>query len=81
MKAVSLPNISGVYNLGSGVGTSLRELVGILSKIAGKDLDYVQSPARVSDRAGYFLDISKIKTDLGWEPKVSIEEGLRRCLS
>jgi len=81
VKAVALPNFSGVYNLGSGVGTSLRELVGILSKIARKDLDYVQSPARVSDRAGYFLDISKIKTDLGWEPKVSIEEGLRRCLS
>jgi UDP-glucose 4-epimerase len=81
VEALSLPNLSGIYNLGSGIGTSLRELLAILSKITGKELEYTHRPARISDRAGYFLDINKIKTDLGWEPKVNIEEGLRRSLS
>lgn len=81
VKAVALPNFTGMYNLGSGVGTSLRELLKMLSTITGKNLDYAHSAARVSDRAGYFLNIDKIRIDLSWAPIVNIEEGLKYCLS
>lgn len=66
----------GCYNLGSGIGYTIRELVETLSRITGCRCQFESSSA-----VGYakrVLAIAKAKRELGWEPQVLLEEGLRR---
>ncbi|HXX40381.1 MAG TPA: NAD-dependent epimerase/dehydratase family protein [bacterium] len=66
-----------VFNIGTGRETTLNELYG---KIAGM-LGVVPRPIYYPDRPGeqmrYCLDSSRARTELGWEPRWTLEEGLR----
>ncbi|MGQ9477793.1 MAG: NAD-dependent epimerase/dehydratase family protein [Candidatus Bipolaricaulia bacterium] len=69
------------YNIGTGVGTSVNELFSKLAKIIG----FRGEPRRGSERPGelrrIFLDISRAREELGWEPSIELEEGLRRTVN
>ena len=71
----------GTYNAGSGYSVSVQQLAEIINRVAGTSKAVV---SRDQNRPGEVLDvvadISKAKADVGWEPKISIEEGLRRTL-
>jgi dTDP-glucose 4,6-dehydratase len=66
-----------VYNIGGGTELSNRELTGRLLEACGAGWDMVRP---VADRKGhdrrYSLDISKIREELGYEPQVTLDEGL-----
>ncbi|MEU4695266.1 dTDP-glucose 4,6-dehydratase [Actinoplanes sp. NPDC023714] len=66
-----------VYNIGGGTELSNRELTGRLLDACGADWESVQP---VADRKGhdrrYSLSIDKIKSELGYEPQVTLDEGL-----
>lgn len=64
-------------NLGTDRAVSTNELVDIVADIAGIDVvkKYVDGPQGVRGRNA---DLTKVKEVLGWEPKVSLEEGLAR---
>ncbi len=66
-----------IYNIGGGTELTNKELTGLLLEATGKDWSYVD---RVTDRLGhdkrYSVDISKIRAELGYEPRVPFEEGL-----
>ncbi|WP_127549381.1 dTDP-glucose 4,6-dehydratase [Actinoplanes sp. OR16] len=66
-----------VYNIGGGTELSNRELTGRLLEACGADWDSVQP---VADRKGhdrrYSLSIEKIKSELGYEPRVALSDGL-----
>lgn len=66
-----------IYNIGGGTELSNKELTAILLEATGKDWSYVD---RVADRLGhdlrYSVDISKIRSELGYEPLVPFEQGL-----
>jgi dTDP-glucose 4,6-dehydratase len=66
-----------VYNIGGGTELSNRELTGRLLDACGASWDMVRP---VEDRKGhdrrYSLDISKIREELGYEPQVTLDEGL-----
>jgi len=66
-----------VYNIGGGTELSNRELTELLLEATGKDWDSVDY---VEDRKGhdrrYSVDITKISTELGYQPAVSFEQGL-----
>jgi len=64
-----------VMNVGSGNTYSINHLV----KLLGGDVVYV--PKRPGEPDCTFADITKIKTLLGWEPKVSFEEGVKIMLA
>ncbi len=72
----------GVYNTGGGCRytMSLQELLGILQKETGKKIPVRYEDWRPSDQKVYISDISKIKRELGWTPKVSPQEGVRKLL-
>lgn len=63
-----------VYNLGTGKGYSVLDVVKAFSKACGKDIPYEIKPRRAGDIATCYSDASLAKKELGWEAKYDIEE-------
>jgi UDP-glucose 4-epimerase len=57
-----------IYNLGSGSGYSVREVVAAASAAIGHQIAFIDAPRRAGDPAVLIADISKAKSHLGWEP-------------
>lgn len=62
---------STVYNIGTGIGNSNKELVNMVKKITGKDFPVLFKDRRVGDPSYLVADSSKLKKELGWIPKFS----------
>lgn len=81
---LSLENESANYqvvNIGSGKPTPIKEIAEILAELMGKKgLVSVNQEFRKNDIRHCFADISKAKRLLGWEPKVSLQEGLKELI-
>jgi UDP-glucuronate 4-epimerase len=68
---------SGTYNVGGGVEASLREAISILEGLAGRTLKIHEHPPVPGDQRRTNADTTRIRAELGWAPKVSLEDGLR----
>jgi UDP-glucose 4-epimerase len=68
------------YNIGGSVRATLLELLDELGAILGVEVDPEHTDPRAGDIRHSFADISAAGRDLGWEPKVSLAEGLRRTV-
>ncbi len=71
---------SDVFCLGSGRGTSVNELFARLSQIAGKTVPVVSGPKRPGDIYQAYFDCAKAHRVLEWQPRIDLEEGLRRTV-
>jgi UDP-glucose 4-epimerase len=81
MKAGDVPGISGqVFNVGTGKSVTVLDLVASLNRILGTRIVPAHGPARAGDVRHSRADISLIRRDLGYEPSVSFEDGLRQTL-
>jgi UDP-glucose 4-epimerase len=69
-----------IFNIGSGKPTSINELAKTVLELAGLDLEIRYEKSRAGDIKDSYADISKAKTLLGYEPKVSLRDGLRALL-
>ena len=65
---------ANVYNLGTGSGTSVLEIIKAFSKACGRDLPYEIKPRRAGDIAACYADCSKAERELGWRAELSIEQ-------
>jgi UDP-glucose 4-epimerase len=74
--AVEIEHPSGIYNLGMRKGTSVNEIFSTLKKIIRYPHEAAHGPAKVGETRFIYLDAAKAKQDLGWEPTLSLEEGL-----
>jgi len=78
---LALENASGeMANLGTGVGTSVNDIVRELNAILSTKLDAIHDPPRPGEVQRIYLDASRAKRVLGWTPKVTFSEGLRRTV-
>lgn len=72
-----------VYNVGSGIPISFRDMMQKIVNITGSGeivmTDWPEERKRI-EVGDFVTDISKIKNELGWEPKISLEEGLKRTI-
>jgi len=59
----------GVYNLGSGRGASVVEIVEVARRVTGKEIPLRFEPPRPGDPKVLVADISRARRDLGWEPR------------
>jgi UDP-glucose 4-epimerase len=73
----SISDRCGVFNVGSGRGTSINEIIGIISRITNINADAKFYPQRAVDVQKIVLDISKTTETFKWAPKISLEEGIR----
>ena len=68
----------GVFNVGTGLETSVLELYELCRRVAGVEIDAEPAPPRLGELQRSVLDVSLAETELGWRPEVTLEDGLRR---
>ncbi len=68
-------------NVGTGVETSVNELIEELSSLLGRELAVLRGPTRAGDVKRSLADISRARTVLGYEGAVSLREGLARTVA
>ena len=73
----SVQNGVNVYNLGTGEGTSVLELINAFSKAAGKPIPYVIKPRRPGDIASCYASGNKALSELGWKTELTINDACR----
>lgn len=69
-------NSCEVFNVGTGRGVSVLELVAAFEKATGVKVPYELSPRREGDTVAAYAEVSKIANELGWKAKFSLEEAL-----
>jgi UDP-glucose 4-epimerase len=79
--AAEKPGATGkVYNVGTGRSVTLLDLIAAINRVLGTDVRPNHAPPRTGDIRHSRGDIGRIRSDLGYEPRVSLEEGLSRTL-
>lgn len=66
----------GPYNVGTGSGTNVNALFGMLAELCGYGRSAIYGPPRSGDIGKISLDAAKINRDLGWAPKTDLIDGL-----
>ena len=80
--AAETPGISGrAFNVARGAKTSMNDLAAMIGRIAGRELVVKHEAARAGDITESIADIGKAQKELGFAPKVAVEEGLRRLMA
>jgi len=77
--ALTLPpdHPNPVFNIGTGVETTLNTLYTKIAQLLGVKAKPIYLPDRLGEQMRYCLDHSKIKMELGWSPRYSLDEGLK----
>ena len=70
--------VSGVFNIGTGVETSINGLVHQLEAVAGRKLEIEYGPAISGEQRRSVLDFAKAKGAVGWSPRTTFAEGLQK---
>ena len=60
---------SATYNLGTGTGNSVREVIKAVEAVSGKTVPVVEGPRRAGDSPGLYADSGAIIRELGWNPR------------
>ncbi|MEO8193667.1 MAG: NAD-dependent epimerase/dehydratase family protein [Gemmatimonadales bacterium] len=66
------------FNIGTGVGTSVVELARLLQEATGTSAEIVFAPRRQGEQQESFLDATKARAVLGWEPQIPLGDGLAK---
>lgn len=74
LEKVFATNVDEVYNVGSGTGYSVTEMINQIAESIGKSITPTLSPRRPGDTAQLIASIAKIERDLGWKPERSLKE-------
>lgn len=69
---------SGTYNLGSGRGYSIRQVLALVEGVCGKKIPVRYGTPRDVDVRRIVLDCSRLQTVTGWSPAIPLDEGIER---
>ncbi len=78
LRLIDTPDVSGTFNAGSGIGVSLLELVEMVRRITGQDIDVCLRPERVVDVEAIYLDCQRLSAAVNWAPQIALAEGVGR---
>lgn len=71
----------GVFNIGCGTATSIRQLWQQIADLVGTEVEPLQDAARAGDVRHSLASIEQARAQLGYRPTVNVEEGLRRTIA
>jgi len=80
IRAIDRPNGYEIFNLGKGDGTSLNDFIHLVQKYVGKKVIVEQLPNQPGDVPYTCADVSKARRMLGYQAKVSFEDGIKRTV-
>lgn len=72
---------AGIVNIGSGVGTSVRELIDLAARISGRQVPMDRVEMFAAEPQSVVLDATRARERLGWRAEIGIAEGLERILA
>ena len=72
---------TGIYNLGMGKGNTVNEIFSLLKEITGYEKEAQYGPAKLGETRRIFLDATRARQKMGWEPSVDLREGLRQTVA
>jgi nucleoside-diphosphate-sugar epimerase len=79
--AATVHGVSGqVFNVGRGTSTTLLSLLEMLRDILGEQIEPIYEPPRAGDVRDSLADMSKTRRQLGFEPQVTIRQGLEQSI-
>jgi UDP-glucose 4-epimerase len=76
----ALPGPASAINLGTGTGTTVRELVGAFNRAADRPILAREAGRRPGDTPGAYTRIDRAGRLLGWSPQYDLAEGIRHSL-
>lgn len=76
LKAIDHNGDVRLFNIGSGIGRSLNDILSAIEEAISRPVRRVYKPGRVFDVPANVLDINKARQHLGWHPQVSLEVGI-----
>jgi len=71
------PERSGCYNVGTGRGHSVREVIDTVRRVSGRDVEVIPAERRPGDPPELVADVSKIRQQLGWRATRTLEDAVR----
>ena len=72
---------NAIYNIGTRVETSDKEMFDTLAKVLGYSGNPIYAPVRTGEIYRTCLDAAKAQKELGWEARLSLQEGLLQTVS
>jgi UDP-glucose 4-epimerase len=76
----ALPGPVTAINLGSGTGTTVRELLAAFNQVTGRPVEAREAPRRPGDVAGAYTRVGRAERLLGWRAQYDVTEGIRHSL-
>lgn len=80
LRLIAYEGARHVFNVSSGRGNSVREILAILERQLERTLDITYKPARGFDVPANVLDSSRLRAETGWEPRVNLDDGVARVV-
>jgi UDP-glucose 4-epimerase len=80
LKAMEYKGKKEIFNIGTGIETSINELYKIISKLLKAKIKPKYAPEKPGDLKRSCLDISLAKRELEWKPKYNLEKGLQKTI-
>jgi UDP-glucose 4-epimerase len=78
--ALTVEHTPGIYNIGSGIPTSVNQIFHTLKQITNYPLPEMHGEAKLGETRYIYLKAEKAQRELGWQPTWNLEEGLRNTV-
>lgn len=76
VRAVFVPSVEGIFNVGTGTETTVNEIFTRLKELTNSQCQEIHGPAKKGEQIRSVLDVSKLEKETDWAPGVSLSDGL-----
>jgi len=80
-KSITYSGDHSIFNIGSGIGASLNDLIKIINSLLGKSIQPTYKVKRQIDVANNILDIRLAHKELHWSPTTNLQEGIKKLFN
>lgn len=73
-------NVTGVFNIGTGKETSINAIFQKIKELTGSSVNEIHGPIKIGEQKRSCLDIKKAGKELSWQPRYSLDKGLKETV-